>query len=64
MIISFFAEPKDDREVVLCNALIEYSWVSLEEAKEYDLIEGIYEELEILDNLLKNGNSISWKRNN
>lgn len=42
-------------DVHLCNALTEYTWVSLDEAKEYDLIEGIYEELEVLDGKLKTG---------
>jgi hypothetical protein len=31
--------------VKLCPALTEYAWVTLEEAKNYDLIEGIYDEL-------------------
>ena len=33
-------------EVALSNALTEYKWVTLEEAKQYDLIEGIWGELE------------------
>ena len=49
LIVSLFAEPVGDEEVVLCSALTEYAWVTLEEAKGYDLIEGIYEELEQLD---------------
>ena len=52
--ISLYGEPVGE-EVVLCSALTEYAWVSLEEAKKYDLIEGIYEELEILDKKLKTG---------
>ncbi len=47
-------------EVKLCPALTEYAWVSLEEAKNYDLIEGIYQELEILDNYLKTGKREKW----
>ena len=42
-------EPK----IKLCPALTDYKWVTLEEAKNYDLIEGIYEELEILDKNLR-----------
>jgi len=61
LIISLFASPKTT-EVKLCHALTEYAWVSLGEAKEYDLIEGIYEELEILDKFLKTGNSMVWKK--
>jgi len=60
LIVSLFAEPSET-EIQLCNALTEYKWVDLEEAKEYDLIEGIYKELEILDNFLKTGKRIKWK---
>ena len=63
LIISLWAEPKDESvEIKLCNALIEYKWVDLEEAKNYDLIEGIYEELEILDKKLKTGDNFEWKK--
>jgi len=48
LIISLWAEPVGE-QVQLCRALTEYKWVSLEEAKNYELIDGIYEELEILD---------------
>lgn len=63
LIISLFAEPKT-QEVKLCNALTEFAWVSLEEAKNYDLIEGIYEELEILDKKLKTGKMEEWEKTN
>jgi len=59
LIISLYAEPEPG-EVKLCDALTEYAWVSLEEAKNYQLIEGIYEELVILDNFLKKGEGMSW----
>ncbi|MFH1365733.1 MAG: NUDIX domain-containing protein [archaeon] len=62
LIISLYAEPKTE-EVKLCNALTEFAWVSLEEAKNYDLIEGIYEELEILDKKLETGDIEAWKIN-
>mgnify|MGYP001603324546 CR=1 FL=1 len=62
LIISLFANPKT-KDVKLCTALTEYAWVSLEEAKKYDLIEGIYEELEILDKFLKTGNNMVWRKN-
>ncbi len=61
LIISMFAEPMSD-EVKLCPALPEYAWVDVEEAKTYDLIEGIYEELEILDQKLKTGSMKEWKK--
>ena len=63
IIVSLWAEPSSESENIrLCNALTEFAWVDLEEAKNYDLIEGIYEELEILDKKLKTGRSFEWKR--
>jgi 8-oxo-dGTP pyrophosphatase MutT (NUDIX family) len=38
-----------------------YEWVSLEEAKGYDLIDGIYDELVMAENL-RNGTKTEWKR--
>jgi 8-oxo-dGTP pyrophosphatase MutT (NUDIX family) len=35
-------------EVKLCSALTDFRWVTLEEAKSYDLIDGIYDELVIV----------------
>ena len=40
-------------EVRLCPDLTEHAWVTLEEAKGYDLIDGIYEEMELLDGMLR-----------
>ena len=55
LIVSLYAEPKTDR-IKLCPALTDFKWVNLEEAKDYDLIEGIYEELEMLNEKLKTDN--------
>ena len=63
LIVSLFAEPKSS-DVKLCSALTEFAWVSLEETKNYDLIEGIYEELEILDKRLKTGKIEKWGNKN
>ncbi len=64
LVISLWAEPIDETApVVLDKSLTDYKWVTLEEAKNYDLIEGIYEELEILDGHLKTGESEEWKKN-
>jgi hypothetical protein len=53
----------ENKEVKLCNALTDYEWVTIDEAKNYDLIEGIYEELLILDKKLKKGGKVeSWKK--
>jgi 8-oxo-dGTP diphosphatase len=61
LIISLYAEPKKG-EIRLSDELTEYKWVSLEEAKTYDLIEGIYEELEILEKHLKQGSDMVWEK--
>ena len=49
-------------EVKLCEDLTEYAWVTLEEAKNYNLIDGIYEEIEMLDKLLKGKDPGEWKK--
>jgi 8-oxo-dGTP pyrophosphatase MutT (NUDIX family) len=54
IIVSLYADYYSGK-VKLCDELTEHAWVSLEEAKEYELIEGIYEELEMLDHFLKTG---------
>ncbi len=61
IIVSLFAD-YDEGKVKLCNALTEYAWVTLEEAKKYDLIEGSYEELELLDKHLKGHDLEEWKK--
>ncbi len=63
LIISLYAEPVGD-DIKLCNALTEYKWVDLDEAKNYDLIDGIYEELVILDEFLKKGKEMEWSKDN
>jgi len=63
LVISLYAEPVGD-EIKLCKALTEYKWVDLEEAKNYDLIDGIYEELAILDEFLKKGKGMEWGKEN
>ncbi len=61
IIVSLFADPVGE-EIKLCSALTEYVWVTLEEAKNYELIEGIYEELEMLDRLLKGESVGAWEK--
>ena len=41
--------------------LDQYAWVSLEEAKNYNLIDGIYDELIIAERMRK-GEKVKWKR--
>lgn len=63
LIVSLYAEPlKNEPKVKLCDALSEFAWVSLEEAKKYDLIDGIYDELAILDSHLKEGKALKWQK--
>ncbi|MEK7593460.1 MAG: hypothetical protein AAB464_01975 [Patescibacteria group bacterium] len=39
-------------EIKLCKDLTDYTWVSLDEAKNYDLIEGIWDELAEVDKII------------
>src|SRR3989344_1748141 len=59
VVVSLFAD-HDFGEVRLSKDLTEYKWVNLEEAKNYNLIEGIYEELVMLDRHLKGGEIQGW----
>src|SRR3989344_3166906 len=61
LVLSFYAD-HDDGDVKLCKDLTEYKWVTLDEAKEYDLIDGIYEEIEMLDNYLKGKELGEWRK--
>ena len=56
LIVNLSASIKKEttEQITLCNALTDFAWVNLVEAKDYDLIEGIYGELEVLDKQLKN----------
>lgn len=38
-----------------------YAWVNLEEAKNYQLIDGIYDELIMVENK-RNGKRLEWQR--
>ncbi|MCX6749844.1 MAG: NUDIX domain-containing protein [Candidatus Pacearchaeota archaeon] len=62
LIVSLYANARSEN-VKLCGALTDYAWVTLEEAKNYDLIEGIYDELVILDKKLK-GEKVLWEGKN
>lgn len=63
LIISLYADWASG-EVALEDSMTDYKWVTLGEAKELELIEGIYEELEILDKKLKGEATEEWKRKN
>jgi 8-oxo-dGTP pyrophosphatase MutT (NUDIX family) len=51
----------DEQEVVLNKELADHAWVTLEEAKEYALIPGVWEEIEMADKVLKGDNVGSWE---
>jgi 8-oxo-dGTP pyrophosphatase MutT (NUDIX family) len=51
LVISYYA-PYVSGEVKLDEDAVDYKWVTLSEAKELDLIKGIYEEIEMVDKLL------------
>ena len=61
IIVSLFADYCGG-ELKLCPALTEYAWVTLDEAKKYELIEGIYEELDLLDKHLKGAVVGVWQK--
>lgn len=53
IIISLFAHYESGKILLNEDELVDYAWVTLEEAKNYDLIENIYEQLERVASLLK-----------
>jgi 8-oxo-dGTP diphosphatase len=61
LIVSLYANYKSG-EVKLCKDLIDYKWVTFEELKDLTLIEGIHEEIEILDKKLKGKKTGEWAK--
>ena len=61
VVISFYADYASGEVQMLTEDEIDFAWVTLEEAKNYDLIEGIYEEIEMLDRKLKGEKIGEWK---
>jgi len=59
LVLSLFAN-HDEGEVKLSRDFTDHAWVTLEQSKNYDLIEGIYEELEMLDQHLKGEKIGEW----
>jgi hypothetical protein len=39
--------------VIKTDEVVDHAWVTLEDAKDYDLIDGIYDELVMLDRVLR-----------
>jgi len=61
VVLSLFAD-HDEGEVKLSKEMTEHAWVTAEEAKKYDLIDGIYEEIKMLDKHLKGSSIGEWKK--
>ena len=53
MVLSFYA-PYDSGEVKLDEDSTDYKWVTADDAKNYDLIDGILEEIKMVEEILKN----------
>ncbi len=54
--LSYWAQYKSGK-VKLDEDSIDYKWVTLAEAKKYDLIDGIWEEIEMVDKILEGADS-------
>ncbi|QQG38731.1 MAG: NUDIX domain-containing protein [Candidatus Woesearchaeota archaeon] len=61
LVLSLYSD-YDKGQVKLSKDMVAYAWVVLEEAKNYQMIEGIYEELEMLDKVLKGNKIDQWKK--
>ena len=60
LVISTFADYKSGK-VKLIPALTEYKWATLKEAKKYNLISGVWKELEMVDKVVKGKKVGEWK---
>lgn len=59
LVLSFYANYKSG-EVKLDKDNIDWAWVSYEEAKNYDLIDGILEEIKMADDILKGKEEVEF----
>jgi 8-oxo-dGTP diphosphatase len=55
IILSFYC-PYKSGEVKLDEDNIDYAWISYEKAKEYDMVDGLLEEIEMINKILKGEN--------
>jgi 8-oxo-dGTP pyrophosphatase MutT (NUDIX family) len=53
IIVSLFGEHADGRVILSEDELVEHAWVDLKEARNYDLIENIYEQIEKVDGIFR-----------
>ncbi|MBW2993475.1 NUDIX domain-containing protein [Candidatus Woesearchaeota archaeon] len=61
VVISLYADHAEG-DVKLSPDLTEHRWITLEEAKEYDFISGIYEEIVMLDKVMKGEYEGEWDK--
>ena len=61
LVISCVADYADGDVTLQPEESDQFAWVSLDEAKKYNLIDGIYDELVMTENMLK-GVKTEWKR--
>lgn len=63
IILSFYCPYKSGR-VKLDKESTDYAWVAYSEAKKYDLVEGLLEEIDMVDRILKgkNKDSVQYRR--
>ncbi|MFA6430595.1 MAG: NUDIX domain-containing protein [Candidatus Paceibacterota bacterium] len=63
IVFSYYAEYKSGEIKLSDDDNVDYRWVGIEELKDYDLIDGIEEEIEMVDKILKNnGNTLHTTR--
>ena len=61
LVISCMADYAGGEIALQKDELDQYAWVNLEEAKQYQLIDGIYDELVMAENQRK-GKKLEWQR--
>ena len=61
VVLSLYADYAGGK-VIPTEEAVDHAWITLEEARSYELIEGIYEELEMLDKVLKGQDAGEWKK--
>ena len=61
IILSFYC-PYKSGEIKLDKDNIDYAWVSYEEAKNYDMVKGLLEEIDMVNKILKGENEVQYNR--
>ena len=61
VVVSFYAD-HEEGNVALSKDSIDHAWVTVEEAEKYDLIDGIHEELVMVDRILQGRPVEEWKK--